>query len=64
MSNTIRNIKGKMYMQVSDSAMPIGEAMRLEKKFKSDGYTTEIVKTKKQRIGTMDASMATLWIRR
>jgi len=63
MSNNIRNIKGKMYMQVSDSAMPMGEAMRLEKKFKSDGYITELINAKKQRIGTMDASMATLWIR-
>jgi hypothetical protein len=64
MSSNIRNIKGKMYMQISDSAMPIGEAMRLEKKYKADGFITEIIKTKKQRVGTMDASMATLWIRR
>jgi hypothetical protein len=44
--------------------MPMGEALRLEKKLKADGYTTELIKTKKQRIGTMDANMATLWVRK
>jgi hypothetical protein len=58
----IRTINQKLYIQVGDSAMPMGEAMQLEKKFKSDGYLTELIKAKKQRIGTMEASMATLWI--
>lgn len=60
----IRTIKSKRYIQIGDSAMPMGEAMRLEKKFKADGYITELIKTKKQRIGTMDANMATLWVMR